>query len=217
MSFTMMHLIVARKMTEDYPNLVSDLPQYYLGAIAPDAVHNRENYVSDFKKKSHLHVCDVEWGRCTSYDEHTANTVVFLKEHEYSDRRDFVYGYVIHVLCDICNNKYIWQPFLRKHPEEWGKGYGNLNHQEDGLMDLWLCQTYEHKDEIWAALEKAEAFDFEGLVSKDETERQRQNILRVWYSALAETDISGNTLHTPESEREFIDMAASFIAGALGL
>ena len=128
-----------------------------------------------------------------------------------------MYGYVIHELCDICNNKHIWQPFLQKHPEEWGKGYGNLNHQEIAQMDTWMYQTHEHKDEIWTALENAESIDFEGLVSEAEMERQRQNILRIWYSALPEPEISGNMLHTPESEHEFIDLATAFVAEKLEL
>ncbi|MCL2352420.1 MAG: zinc dependent phospholipase C family protein [Firmicutes bacterium] len=216
MPFTMTHLIVAEKIAGRCPNLVSDLPQYYLGAIAPDAVHNRENYVSDFKKKSHLHSCGAEWGRCTSYDECAANAVAFLRGRENSGRRDFVYGYVIHELCDICNNIYVWQPFLKKYPEEWEKGYGNIDHREANLMDFWLYQTYGHRDEIWAALGKAEAFDFEGLVSGAEVERQRRIILYEWYGGSPEIDVSGNTLHTPETEFEFIDLAAGFAARKLG-
>ena len=43
MAFTMTHLIISENISEIFANRIESLPQYYLGSIALDAVHNRAN------------------------------------------------------------------------------------------------------------------------------------------------------------------------------
>lgn len=54
MPFQLTHLHIAKRLHQLRPNRINDLSQFYLGTIAPDAVHNRVGYISDDKKKSHL-------------------------------------------------------------------------------------------------------------------------------------------------------------------
>ena len=62
MPFTMTHLIIADNISNLFEKNIQNLPQFFLGSVAPDAVHNRANYVSDFKKDSHLCVGAEKWG-----------------------------------------------------------------------------------------------------------------------------------------------------------
>lgn len=62
MAFTMTHLIVSKNVSEMLKNQIKSLPQFYLGTIAPDAVHNRANFCIDFKKASHLVSLEEKWG-----------------------------------------------------------------------------------------------------------------------------------------------------------
>jgi len=214
----MTHLIVAQKMTERYPDIASGSPQFYLGSLGPDAVHFREGFTGGDKKKSHLVYSGEEWGMITRNDEWAADALAFLRARENSAARDFVYGYIIHILCDICHTIYVWIPFKEAHPGEWeSQGRANISHRESASVDLRLSQTFAGRPEAWAALEKAEAFDFEGLVSKDELEGIRQNILYKQYSDLPEIDVSGNTMYTCESQLKFAELAAGFAAEKLGL
>ena len=53
MPFAMTHLIISQNIAQRFANQIQGLPQFYLGGIAPDAVHNRANYHSDYKKTAH--------------------------------------------------------------------------------------------------------------------------------------------------------------------
>jgi len=132
MSFTMTHLIIAESISEIFDNHALSLPQYYLGSIAPDAVHNRENYISDFKKNSHLITDDNKWAMVTNNDNWINNVASFLKKHKNSEHYDFILGYCCHILTDIYNNINVWTPFRIKNavgadivlfPEMWSNGY----------------------------------------------------------------------------------------------
>ena len=68
MPYTMTHLIIADKVKNKLCKSNISLPQYYLGSIAPDAVHNRPGYISDWKKDSHLLLGDEEWGFMTNHE-----------------------------------------------------------------------------------------------------------------------------------------------------
>ena len=225
MPFPMTHLIVAHKMAESYPNFAADPPRFFLGAIAPDAVHYRDGFTGDDKKRSHLTPGDEAWGLCTRNDEWAENALELLRQGENLGGWDFIRGYAVHILCDICNNIYVWTPFRLKHPGVLEReGRDNISHRESGLVDLRLSQIYAQKPEIWEALGKARAFDFEGLaggftgglisglISKEELEKIRRSLLCEQYNDLPETDTSGNVLHTCESQLEFVDRAVEFIA-----
>jgi len=45
MPFQLTHLHIAKRLHQLRPNMINDLSQFYLGAIAPDAVHNRVDYI----------------------------------------------------------------------------------------------------------------------------------------------------------------------------
>ena len=118
MPFQMTHLHIAKRLHELYPKRINDLSQFYLGAVSPDAVHNRAGYISDYKKKSHLCVGDEQWGLVTNNDEWIENVIGFLKDNKDSDNYDFILGYSCHILSDIYNNIAVWTPFRLKYQDE---------------------------------------------------------------------------------------------------
>ena len=65
----MTHLIISENISKIFASRINSLPQFYLGSIAPDAVHNRTNYISDYKKASHLITGNEKWGFVTENDE----------------------------------------------------------------------------------------------------------------------------------------------------
>ena len=65
MAFTMTHLIISKNISEMFASQIESLPQFYLGSIAPDAVHNRANYNLENKKTSHLITGTEKWGLIT--------------------------------------------------------------------------------------------------------------------------------------------------------
>lgn len=211
MPFHMTHLLIAKNIHELLPGTITDLPQFYLGNVAPDAVHNRADYKADYKKASHLCVGDAPWGMVTNNDEWTESVLKYLHDNINSDNHDFIFGYCCHILSDIYNNIAVWTPFRLKFPEELEKGYSGLYHQESRKVDIELALKKETRDNFWLHLEKAKPLNLDGIVFAEEMEKLKENILHNWYKDIEHPDLSANKLVTLESTMSFIKDAAHYI------
>ncbi|HEY8421148.1 MAG TPA: zinc dependent phospholipase C family protein [Thermoclostridium sp.] len=215
MPFHMTHLHIAKNICSHLPESIKDLPQFYLGNIAPDAVHNRADYKSDYKKTSHLCVGDAPWGRCTNNDEWIENVLAFLNANRNTDDNSFLLGYCCHILSDIYNNIAVWTPFRLKYPDELEKGYGGMYHKECRKVDIELALREENRDDFWVHLEKAKSVNFNDIIFAEELEKLKENILYNWYRDKGHQDLSANKLVTLESTMSFVEEATGFIVSKL--
>ena len=161
MPFLMTHLYAAKKLYDLKCIDINSLPQFYLGVAAPDAVHNRVDYTSEYKKESHLCVGDGAWGMLTNDDEWSDNVLNFLNTHE---NTDFLMGYCIHILTDIYNNMTVWGSFRQKYQGQ----YGGLYHQESTAVDIELGLNPQNENDFWFHIKKSEEFEFYNLISCQE-------------------------------------------------
>jgi len=60
MGFPMVHLCIAKELFSLKPD-IKNLPDFFTGALAPDAVHFRQGFTGDDKKKSHLVPGNEKW------------------------------------------------------------------------------------------------------------------------------------------------------------
>jgi len=215
MPFTMTHLHTAKNIYRMCPENISDLSQFYLGTIAPDAVHNRENYISDYKKASHLLVGDEPWGMITNNDGWIENAVGFFDTHKNDENFDFIFGYCSHILTDAYNSINVWMPFKQKYHDEASKGYGGLYHLESNKIDIEIALNDRNKEDFWVYLEKSKSIDFNNIVFADEIDKQKENILNHWYKNKERQDLSSNKVVTIESTMKFIDEATVFVLSKL--
>ena len=215
MSFTMTHLIIADRINSIFVKEITNAPQFYVGSIAPDAVHNRLDYISDYKKASHLCVGEERWGMITNNDEWNNSIIHFFNKHKKTENQDFVLGYCSHILADMYNNITVWTPYRLKHPDELEKGYGNLHHQESNKMDIELALTHERKDFYMSNLRKSISVDFDGIIYAIEIEKQKDLIFNTWYKDKQRQDIKSNKLVTYESTMDFVRDATDFIVDNL--
>lgn len=211
MAFTMTHLIISKNISEIFETHIESLPQFYLGSIAPDAVHNRANYISDYKKASHLITGNEKWGMITNNNEWKRNIIVFLNKYRNSEIHDFILGYCSHILSDMYNNINVWTPFRMKYADELAKGFGNIHHQENNKIDIELALTYESRDIFWFNLAKSTSIDLPNIIYATEIDKQKDIILNSWYKDKDRQDISSNKIRTYESEMNFIDNATDFV------
>lgn len=215
MPFQMTHLHIAKNIYQRFPETIKDLPQFYLGNIAPDAVHNRAGYISDYKKASHLCVGDERWGMLTNNDEWIESVSAYLYKNKSSDNYNFILGYCCHVLSDIYNNIAVWTPFRLEYPNELAKGYGGLYHQESGKVEIELALRGENKANFWVHLERAKSTNLGDIIFAEEIEKHKENILYNWYKNKEHPDISSNKLVTIESTMNFVEDATNFIASKI--
>ena len=211
MAFTMTHLIISENIAKIFKDKIKSLPQFYLGSIAPDAVHYRANYDSEFKKASHLNTSSEKWGMMTDYDDWQDNIVTFLNKHKMSSNHDFILGYCTHILSDLYNTIHVWTPFRLKHEGEFEKGYGNLHHLESNKIDIELALTYEGANDFWLHLNNANSIDLPGIVYATEIDKHRDSILNSWYKGKEREDTSTNIIRTYEGEMDFIKNATNFV------
>ena len=215
MAFTMTHLIISKNISEAFESRIGNLPQFYLGTIAPDAVHNRADYSPDFKKASHLYAGPERWGMITNHGEWINSVITFFNERKNSGDRDFIIGYCTHVLTDIYNNKNEWIPFKERYPGEIEKGYGNRHHQESGRIDIELALTYDGREMFRQYLAASRSIDLPEIIYAGEMNEQVNNILNLWYKDKKRPDIASNTIVTYESNMDFIKEASGFAADVL--
>lgn len=113
MAYTMTHILAAEKVLE-YIKTPVDHPTYLVGVIAPDAVHASPNYTRTLKEKSHLFAEGMVWGQVTKESEFHAWTNSIQKfciHNRDKYNRDFLLGYIVHILTDVCSCRQIYAPF----------------------------------------------------------------------------------------------------------
>jgi hypothetical protein len=183
-----------------------------LGSIAPDAAHQRANYISDYKKVSHLITGNEIWGMITDYDGWKNNIIAFLTQNKVSDHHDFILGYCCHIFADLYNLINVWAPFKLKYADELKEiNYNNIHHQECNKVDIELALTYEGRNEFWHYLDIAKSIDLPGIIYATEIDKQKELILNAWYKDKKRQDLSSNKIRTYESEIRFIKDATEYI------
>ena len=211
MPYTMTHLIIADKVSNVFSRHISNLPQFYLGNIAPDAVHNRANFTYDYKKDSHLCIGNEAWGKITDVDGWKNNAVSFLNNHKNSENHDFILGYCCHILSDICQYVALWTPFKQKYAGEIEKGIDKLLLHETIMIDIELALTHEKRDVFWSNIRQSAGIDLPGIIYAAEIEKQKDNILHIWYADKAQQDLTLNQVVTVEIIMDFIENAVDFV------
>ncbi len=86
MAYMMVHLLVARRWAEGHPEFLES-PEFYYGAIAPDAIHVRDGNDKSHKNEIHLN----NWGRLHEQD---------VIDYWHERLSPFDVGYGVHVLTD---------------------------------------------------------------------------------------------------------------------
>lgn len=118
MPSTMIHLVIANNISEKIN--ISNLGEFYLGAIAPDTVNLNGKASKEVRYCAHL--------RSTDYDEWLKNVFEFSKKNKdiKSKYPDFFNGFLIHILTDIAWDQTA-QPKLFEMMKSSGVEESNLN------------------------------------------------------------------------------------------
>ena len=215
MPYTMTHLIIADNLSTIFSKHIKNLPQFYLGNIAPDAVHYRENYTYEYKRDSHLYAGDEPWDLITNMDGWINDIINFLNSHKNFENCDFILGYCCHLLTDIYQRIALWLPFRQKYADEIEKGLGEIMRQETSMIDIELALTHERKDIFWSNIKQSAGVDLPGIVYTTEIEKQKDNILNLWYADKERQDLTSNKIVTVEKIMSFISDVVDFIVPAL--
>lgn len=179
MPLPMVHLLTGHKvlpvLTAQY---TIDLSQYYLGCIAPDAIHKRKSPAPDAKAVSHLKGPDpVDTG---IWKQNIVNFLDTVKESP-----SYRQGYAVHLLTDYYWGLYLMPAYdtryqADKHPvKDWRMAYYN----DTDILDKMLYDTEPWRPAVWEHLRRARGETLEGLVSGSEADAWNRHVL-LWYDSL---------------------------------
>lgn len=174
MPLPMVHLGVARNVALSNSKLIND-SLYYLGSIAPDAIHSRIGSSKIDKCRAHIRSKDDTW-----YDD----IFKFTLKHKNGkgEVQPFYIGYMIHILTDL-----LWEDSIhskvrmmmdRDNIEK--NKQSSIYYNETDQLDFKLFKFYSWRNEVWCLLEKAYALDVDELLTKEEINKWRVRTLH-WY------------------------------------
>ena len=165
MALTMVHLLVADRWAEEHP-AYSTSPEYYLGAVSPDAIHIRDKDDKSRKDFFHLH----NW-----QSPHPDEVIEYWRENH----SPFDIGYGIHVLTD-CQ----WVPRYKELLPGILKPDGRLNtdiyYTDTFITDFRICREVPRIAGIMDMLEAAKAPYDHPLLTHDEFDAWRRLIVEMY-------------------------------------
>lgn len=171
MALPMVHLGVAHQMVCSCG--LPPLPAYYLGSIAPDAIHKRPGAGGEDKRVVHLYREDaIDLGRVQD---------LFAEGGQDSQDTAFAAGYGVHLLTDAYWVREVVRPLHARLGEQMSRHeWQTLYYAECDKIDMALYDGQPWRGEVWALLRSAAASDFRGLLSREEIEQWRDRVLS-WY------------------------------------
>jgi len=206
----MTHLAIAKEINETI-HISTDLPQFYIGSIAPDSVHFRENYHGDMKKQSHYNPNNKPWGNMSSVeecDEWLEYVLPKLNAPGNQPHSDFYWGCLVHILSDIWNTrenfiKYREWCIIEDVPKD-----AYFNEQRNN--DLFMFNDVEWKDEVWTHLSKARGETVSNIIKSDEVIQYRDYVFNTYVNSVTEPNYS-KVYMTSDDNYEFIKNSAKEI------
>lgn len=211
MALPMVHLAVAHALAE-LQGEGKGCGEYFLGAIAPDAVHMRPEYDKKYKAASHF---TADKSRSKDPQEWTADTLSML-----DGRRDdpFSLGYIVHVLTDI-----LWAQGLggRIHdaydadPAP-GQTRAAAYYNDTDLIDISLYKSVPWRPKVFEGIKKAPARAFEDLITEEDCEAWRERTVK-WYVEHDESMYVPMRYVTQEDIDLFVQDTAEKISGLLSI
>lgn len=166
MALTMVHLLAADKWAQGHPEYLSS-PEFYLGAISPDAIHVRDHDDKSHKDEIHL----FNWR-----SPKPENVIAYWHDHS----TPFDIGYGVHVLTDAQ-----WVPrYVERLPGLlFPNGRLNINvyYNDNFQTDFALYRETPRARQLLAMVETAQAPSGHPLLTYDEFDQWRRDIAEAYH------------------------------------
>ncbi|MDE6642443.1 MAG: zinc dependent phospholipase C family protein [Acetatifactor sp.] len=169
MAQPMMHLLIADRIYSEKSDSILSYDDFLLGSIAPDAVHVKKNYTRELKDISHYRF---------NSKSHISYFDTFFGEYSTPENKDFVVGYLVHLLSDM-----IWYHSVRvPFKEEFLKApLQNMSMNEAYYAD---CEQIEqlmflerNAPHIIEALNRGKAYSLEGLIDAEDVKGWKEKLI----------------------------------------
>ncbi len=169
MAQPMMHLLIADKIYTKKFSSIHSYGEFLLGSIAPDAVHVKANYTREIKDISHY---GFNSKSPISYFD------TFINEYNTVENKDFVVGYLVHLLSDMIWYHSIRVPFkeeFQRTPSQ------NMSMNEAYYADCEQIEQLMFFEKnapcIMEAINKCKAYSLEGLIDAEDVRTWKEKLI----------------------------------------
>ncbi|HHV12051.1 MAG TPA: hypothetical protein GXX75_17395 [Clostridiales bacterium] len=176
------HMVIAKEMLKLLPEgTIQNLDLFYLGTLAPDAVHARIGYERAHKKHTHFRdgIPDSDFELPENYALYRKRLRDFIScNRERTDGLlDLYRGYVVHILTDELFVLSIRKEFCKRMEcleiGQEDRRFFEAIVTDQNRNDLLLVYGYEDMEELRKHMEEAAIYPVEGMVSEQELEDSR--------------------------------------------
>jgi len=151
MAYLMVHLEIANKIFAQYPH-IDDKKAFRIGSIAPDTLGFKPGHKRSDKSLTHFCIGDEGWGYFTNYDEWHDNLINNIIKFFGIVNKDFLLGYISHIITDIENSRRFWTPTRLTDDADKISTWFN----DCGEVDSILLSKIENIHEFWAGLDNTD-------------------------------------------------------------
>jgi hypothetical protein len=216
------HMVIAREIMKLLPEgTIKDQGLFYLGNLAPDAIHAREGYERAHKKHTHFRddILDMEFEQEENLALFHSRLTDFINENR--ERRegllDLYRGYVTHILTDELFMLTVRKEFCAMMEEQGiaqnDKRFFDYIITDMNRNDLLLVQNYEGSNEIRHFMEEVPIYPIEEYLSEEEMNKSRNWLVQRHYIEKHESEEPRFISY--DRNWQFIQMAAETITEKL--
>lgn len=168
----MVHLAVAYNILQHVD--IEKQNQFYLGAIAPDAIHMRNGSTRQDKSKTHL--------RSQDNDVWEKRAIKLISDSLYKDDFSFRLGYGVHLLTDMMWFVSVFNNGMKSYDDDPNpiQSYATAYYNDTDCIDTELYKTLTYRQHICELLETAEPLAFDNLLTANEINKWKKRTLS-WY------------------------------------
>ena len=209
MALSMVHLAVAVELVrrKDFPNK----PEFYLGSIAPDAIHMRSD--AGRRDKNVTHLADKSE---SSRIEHSRILDLLLTHWAANEYVPFTEGYSVHLLTDDLWLNHVHTPFVGRLSSQ-GKEDKilSLYYNDCDRIDFDIYQTAPWRPKVWQLLSEAKLRDFANLLTAQEIKAWQDRTL-FWFDQNGHMGEFKLLYLSHDEIEKFVTIAADEISSIMG-
>ncbi|MDE6915283.1 MAG: zinc dependent phospholipase C family protein [Lachnospiraceae bacterium] len=197
MAQPMMHLLIADKVYKQC-SLFDSYDDFLSGSIAPDAVHEKKNYTREHKDISHYRFNSKS---SISYFD------PFFEQYHTSENKDFVAGYLIHLLSDMIWYHSVRVPFKEAFVKAPARDISmNEAYYADCEQIEQLMFWEKDASRIIKAVSNGKAYSIEGLIDSEDVAAWKEKLLSAYDN---KQKLSYHTTYITEQQvRDYIEDCA---------
>lgn len=171
------HIAIADKIYSIWGNdIIKNLPLFFCGNIAPDAIHTKPNYKREDKRHTHLtqDMPTDAFHNPVKLKIFHDRVNEFIKNyyHKYTEEKDLYLGYIIHLLTDELFNITKRTPFNRLQftegidPNE--QEYFSRILADIDYGDKFILAKYLYEQNVSEVLNAVWDYEIKGYIGKEE-------------------------------------------------